>query len=104
MELIIVLLMFAFPITAALIGNSKKKNSSATAQKKPQTEATQKPVFVAREHTDKTFTPKETHHTTEYSRQTEKKAPSLGKSAEGIKAEKKKLIIYSEILKPKFDE
>jgi len=115
--------MFAFPIVAALIGDGKSKKKSSSGSKNPSPTATR--TFT----TGKVLTPttieskqkraakpvrfepiRPSYNEEIKAEQTikrEEPAPTAsteGKSAEEIKREKRKLIIYSEILKPKFDE
>lgn len=117
MELIIVLLMFAFPITVAIIGNSKNNKKSSSTTKNIQPSSPIKEVYTYPVVRERKAAPSEgessIHHTKNQSfkntaqmrHETQTAEPaSTGKSKEEIKAEKKKLIIYSEILRPKFDE
>jgi len=117
--------MFAFPIVAALIGDGKSKKKSSSGSKNPSPTATRTfttgkvltPTTIEnkqkRAATPVRFEPIRPSYNEEIkAEQTIKReepvadptAYTEGKSAEEIKREKRKLIIYSEILKPKFDE
>lgn len=107
MEILIVLLMFAFPVAAAVIGkkNQEKKNVPPVVARplteifRPEEEGM--PALRKREDRKKEDKVK----TVQKAQAAKTVAPVTEEMEEAGKfTEKQKLIIYSEILKPKFDE
>lgn len=108
-EILIPLLMFAFPVIVSLLDKRAKQKRAATPQPKPtfppisRQPVSREPIVqkqVAHEPVPDNAS-KEEGVRAIHRKEEEKKVET--QPADKLKIDKKKLIIYSEILKPKFD-
>ena len=107
-EFLIPLLMFAFPVVVALLDKRARQKRAASPTPKP---STHRPSPISFEEFAREFSPEAAGGSQEFGQEGiravhkngPQEAPEPVQPADKLKIDKKKLIIYSEILKPKFD-